>query len=95
MRVPISVVEEIAVLTRLKLNENEKIQHQKYLEAILQTARGMRELDTSGILPTAHIQGINNVLREDDITPSMENEKLLANAPEHYNGCFIVPKVVE
>lgn len=95
MQVPISEVEKIAVLTRLEFNENEKIQYQKHLEAILQLAQRLSELDTNDVPPTAHIQGISNVLREDIIIPSMENTQLLANAPEHENGCFIVPKVVE
>ncbi len=95
MKVPISEVEKIAVLTRIELEECEKIKYQKHLEAILQMAQRLSELDTKDVPPTAHLQGISNVLREDTIIPSMENVRLMANAPEHDNGCFIVPKVVE
>ncbi len=95
MLVPISEVEKIAALSRLSFSEDEKNEYQHHLEEILITAKKLEELDTSEVLPTAHIQGISNVLREDAANMSMDNELLTANAPERENGCFIVPKVVE
>lgn len=95
MLVPISEVEKIAALSRLSFTEDEKKEYQHHLEAILITAKRLEELDTSGVMPTAHIQGISNVLREDAACESMNNELLTANAPERENGCFIVPRVVE
>ena len=95
MQVPISEVEKIATLSRLSFSEEEKKQYQHHLEEVLLTAKKLDELDTSDVQPTAHIQGIENVLREDVVIKSMDNEQLTANAPERENGCFIVPKVVE
>lgn len=95
MQVPISEVEKIAVLSRLSFSEQEKKQYQHHLEAILMSAQRLEELDTTDVAPTAHIQGVENVLRQDVVEESMDNERLTANAPEKENGCFIVPKVVE
>jgi aspartyl-tRNA(Asn)/glutamyl-tRNA(Gln) amidotransferase subunit C len=95
MPVPISEVEKIAALSRLSFTEEEKLEYQQHLEAIVNTAKKLDELDTSGVEPTAHIQGVANVLREDCVKSSMENDILTANAPERENGCFIVPRVVE
>lgn len=95
MLVPVSEVEKIASLSRLSFSEDEKKEYQHHLEAILITAKKLEELDTEGVLPTAHIQGLSNVLREDVAGESMDNELLTANAPERENGCFIVPRVVE
>jgi len=95
MRVTVEEVDRIAMLSRLSFEDSEKIQYRKHLEAILETARKLAELDTEGVAPTAHIQGIENVLREDRPEPSMENGLLTSNAPERDCGCFIVPKVVE
>jgi aspartyl-tRNA(Asn)/glutamyl-tRNA(Gln) amidotransferase subunit C len=95
MLVPISEVEKIAALSRLRFSDEEKKEFQHHLEAILSAAKKLDELDTSDVLPTAHIQGISNVLREDAAGESMDNELLTANAPERENGCFIVPRVVE
>jgi aspartyl-tRNA(Asn)/glutamyl-tRNA(Gln) amidotransferase subunit C len=95
MRVPISEVEKIATLSRLSFSEQEKAQFQHDLEAILMAAQRLGELDTGDVQPTAHIQGIENVLRPDVVRPSMDNDRLTAGAPERENGCFIVPRVVE
>jgi aspartyl-tRNA(Asn)/glutamyl-tRNA(Gln) amidotransferase subunit C len=95
MLVPISEVDKIAALSRLSFSEEEKKEYQRHLEDILIAAKKLDELDTEGVMPTAHIQGISNVLREDIAKESMDNELLTANAPEREYGCFIVPKVVE
>jgi aspartyl-tRNA(Asn)/glutamyl-tRNA(Gln) amidotransferase subunit C len=95
MQVPISEVEKIAVLSRLSFSDEEKKQYQHHLEAILMSAQRLEELDTTDVAPTAHIQGVENVLRHDVVETSMDNDRLTANAPEQENGCFIVPKVVE
>lgn len=95
MQVPISEVEKIAALSRLSLSDEEKKDYQHHLEEVLVMAQKLSELDTDNVVPTAHIQGVENVLRKDVIQKSMDNEQLTANAPERENGCFIVPKVVE
>ena len=95
MQVPISEVEKIATLSRISLSEQEKKMHQHNLLDMLEAAQKLSELDTSNVVPTAHIQGLQNVTREDIVQTSMDNELLTANAPQRENGCFIVPKVVE
>lgn len=95
MQVSISEIEKIAMLSHLSFSDEEKQKFQQDLEAILRAAQRLNELDTSGVEPTAHIQGIENVLRADIVQPSMDNDKLTAGAPERENGCFIVPRVVE
>ena len=95
MRISVSEVEKIATLSRLSFSEEEKVHLQHHLEGILLTAEKLGELNTDSVAPTAHIQGIENVMRSDTIVPSMDNALLTANAPEKEDGCFIVPKVVE
>jgi aspartyl-tRNA(Asn)/glutamyl-tRNA(Gln) amidotransferase subunit C len=95
MQVTVSEVEKIAALSRLSFNDGEKKEYQQHLEVMLKTAQKLNELDTSDVLPTAHIQGIENVFRQDIKTESMQNDTLTANAPEKENGCFVVPRVVE
>lgn len=95
MQVPIKEVEKIATLSRISLSDQEKEMHRHNLLDMLEAAQRLSELDTSDITPTAHIQGLENVVREDIVLKSMDNELLTANAPQSENGCFIVPKVVE
>lgn len=85
----------VARLSRLTLTEEEQARYGRDLAAILDYAAKLDELDTEGVVPTAHVLPIHNVLREDAVKPSMDLDKLLENAPDRADGCFKVPKVVE
>ena len=55
----------------------------------------LAELDTDGVEPMSHVFPLVNVLREDEVKPSMARELILQNAPKQKDGCFLVPKTVE
>ena len=55
----------------------------------------LKEVDVSGVDPTAHAFPLVNVARPDEIRPSLSNEEALRNAPARANGLFIVPRIVE
>jgi aspartyl-tRNA(Asn)/glutamyl-tRNA(Gln) amidotransferase subunit C len=44
--------------------------------------------------PTAHVLFLQNVLREDEVLPSLSQDEALAFAPEKKDGFFKVPKVI-
>lgn len=88
-------VEHVAKLARLKFSDEELDKFSMQLDEILEYVNKLNELDTENVEPTAHIVPIHNVLREDEIKPSMDRDKILMNAPDKENGCFKVPKVIE
>jgi aspartyl-tRNA(Asn)/glutamyl-tRNA(Gln) amidotransferase subunit C len=49
----------------------------------------------SQVEPTAHAVRLINVIRPDEIAPSLPTEEALRNAPAKANGLFLVPKIVE
>ena len=55
----------------------------------------LKEIEVSGIEPTAHAFPLINVTRPDEVQPSMPHEEALRNAPAQANGLFMVPKIVE
>jgi len=95
MRVTNEDVKKIAQLSRLYIEDDMMGQFAYNLEAVLEHAEKLKELDTQNVAPTAHILPVHNVLREDKVLPSMDREELTKNAPERDGGCFIVPRVVE
>lgn len=88
-------VEHVAELARLELTEEEKAKFTEQLNAILQFAEKLNELDTDGVEPTTHVLPLSNVMREDEARPSISREKALRNAPEHQDGQFKVPAVLD
>lgn len=87
-------VEHVALLARLELTEEEVVTYTEQLNSILDYAAMLDNLNTEEILPTAHALPLHNVLREDQVHPSLEREKVLANAPEAEEGFFKVPRIV-
>ena len=88
------VVEKVAKLSRLSLEEEEIEQDGDQLNQMLDTMAGLQQIDTEGVAPLAHVLPIENVFREDEVGECFTQEKVLANAPEQSDGMFQVPKIV-
>ncbi len=88
-------VKYVAHLARLALTPDEEKQLGAQLGSILGYIEKLRELDVTGVEPTAHAVPMVNVTRADEIRESLSHEDALRNAPRQANGLFIVPKVVE
>lgn len=87
-------VEHIAKLARLQLTEEEKKRFQVELGKIIEYFDQLKKLDTENVPPMTHAVPIENVLREDQVKPSLPVEEALQNAPEKKDSYFQVPKVV-
>lgn len=86
-------VEYVAALARLELTEQEIQEYTEQLNSILDYAAMLERLDTDGVVPTAHAVPLHNVMREDQVGPSIKHEKALRNAPDGETGFFRVPRI--
>lgn len=84
-----------AQLARLNLSDAEVETFQGQLAQVLTYVEKLKEVDVSGVEPTAHANAVHNVFREDASRPWFTPEVALSNAPRQANGLFIVPKVIE
>ncbi|GAB6933954.1 Asp-tRNA(Asn)/Glu-tRNA(Gln) amidotransferase subunit GatC [Calditerricola satsumensis] len=88
-------VEHVANLARLALTPEEAERFTQQLNKILEFAHKLNELNTDGVEPTSHVLPLANVMRDDEVRPSIPREEALKNAPDQANGLFRVPKVIE
>ncbi|WP_138494747.1 Asp-tRNA(Asn)/Glu-tRNA(Gln) amidotransferase subunit GatC [Paenibacillus pinistramenti] len=88
-------VQHVAKLARLNLSNEEQEMFTEQLNAILQYAEKLNELDTDNVQPTTHVLHLSNVLRDDVVQESLPAEKVFRNAPEEEDGQFKVPAVLE
>lgn len=88
-------VNDVAHLARLALTNEEAQKFGAQLSHVLGYIEKLREVDVTGIEPTAHAFPLVNVTRSDVVEPSLDHEDALHNAPSKANGLFMVPKIVE
>lgn len=88
-------VKYVAHLARLSLTPEEEQKMAEQLGNILGYIEKLKEVDVTGVEPTAHAFPLVNVTRPDEVRPSLSNEEALRNAPAQANGLFMVPKIVE
>jgi aspartyl-tRNA(Asn)/glutamyl-tRNA(Gln) amidotransferase subunit C len=93
MKLEREVVDNVAVLARLGLDDQEKEQMREELAPILDYFEMLGELETSHIPPTAQVITIQNLMRPDEARPSLAPEDVLTNAPGREDSFFRVRPV--
>ena len=85
----------VSDLARLELTAEEKALFQPQLENIVKYVEKISEVDVDGVEPMMHGRELVSAFREDEVRPSMDREKALANAPARVGEEFLLPKIVE
>jgi aspartyl-tRNA(Asn)/glutamyl-tRNA(Gln) amidotransferase subunit C len=88
-------VEHVAQLARLALTDDEIERLTVELGAVLEHAADVASLDLADVPPTAHPLPLRNVLRDDDVRPSLDRDEVLAAAPAAEDGRFRVPRILD
>jgi aspartyl-tRNA(Asn)/glutamyl-tRNA(Gln) amidotransferase subunit C len=87
-------VEKVALLARLQLTDAELATMTEQLAQIVSYVDQLAEVDTEAIEPMAHAVEVSNVLRDDQVSPSLPREEALDNAPHHDERGYLVPAVL-
>jgi aspartyl-tRNA(Asn)/glutamyl-tRNA(Gln) amidotransferase subunit C len=95
MSITVKDVQHVAKLARLQLSPEEEATFTEQMNAILQYAEKLNELDTENVKPTTHVLQVSNVMRDDVVKDSLSQEEALLNAPDEEDGQFKVPAVLE
>jgi aspartyl-tRNA(Asn)/glutamyl-tRNA(Gln) amidotransferase subunit C len=87
-------VAHVARLARLELTEAELELFTAQLAAVLEHAADVEALDVVDVPPTMHPYPLRNVLRADDVRPSVDRDEVLSQAPAAEDGRFKVPPIL-
>jgi aspartyl-tRNA(Asn)/glutamyl-tRNA(Gln) amidotransferase subunit C len=88
-------VEHVAHLARLRLSPDELEKMRAQLSRILEHIDMLKEVDVSDVPPTAQVTDLLNILRADEVHPSLPREDVLANAPDQQEGMFKVKAIFD
>lgn len=89
-----SDVHKVALLSRLKLTEAEVARFTQQLGDVLKYVEQLDEVNVDGVEPMVHAVEVRNVLRKDDVAPSLPREQALSNAPKTDGKYFLVPPIL-
>jgi len=84
----------VARLARLDLEADAIDTFAGQIDEILGYIEKLNQVDTAGIQPTSHAISLTNAFRADEQREHLDRQRVLANAPESEDGCFVVPKIV-
>jgi len=87
-------VRAIAALAHLDLDASELDLFARQLRDIVGYVESIRDVDTTGVEPTAYVAQNSVAERPDDVAPCLDRDDALANAPDAASGFFRVPRVI-
>ncbi|HEV2993563.1 MAG TPA: Asp-tRNA(Asn)/Glu-tRNA(Gln) amidotransferase subunit GatC [Acidimicrobiia bacterium] len=88
-------VEHVARLARLALDDDELDGFTRELGEILEHVQELEALSLDDVEPTAHPLPLANVVRRDEVRPTLPRDEVLAQAPEVEDGRFRVPRILD
>ena len=88
-------VRHVALLTRIRLTEQEVELYRSQMDDILEHFQMLQELDTDQVPPTSHSLPLDTVMRDDETKPCLDKEDVLSNAPRREGDYFRVKAVLE
>ena len=90
-------VRHVARLARLALSPEEEERFAAQLGQVLEYIARLSAVDVSGVEPLSFAGDTQAklALREDEPRRSLPREKVLAQAPQHDEQAFLVPRILE
>jgi aspartyl-tRNA(Asn)/glutamyl-tRNA(Gln) amidotransferase subunit C len=86
---------KLALLSRLKLSDEEIEKFRTELSSILEYVEKLNAVDVDGLEPTYQVTGLKNVMRKDEpLDYGYKTEDLLKNAPAVQDNQFKVRRVL-
>jgi aspartyl-tRNA(Asn)/glutamyl-tRNA(Gln) amidotransferase subunit C len=89
------MVLHVANLAKLNIEEENVAKFTEEFNKIIEYIDKLSEVNTESIKPTSHGLEMFNVLRDDVVSPSLDEEEVFKNAPSKEKGHFKVPRIVE
>jgi aspartyl-tRNA(Asn)/glutamyl-tRNA(Gln) amidotransferase subunit C len=89
-------VAHLARLARLAVTDDELDTFSRQLQAVLGAVASVREVvEAADVPPMTHAVAVTDVLRPDEVRPSLPREDVLAGAPAAEDGRFRVPRILD
>jgi len=89
------ILNKIAELASLKIDDSEREQLKNDMTAVLDWVEKLNEIDTSTIEPITHMTKEKNRVRKDVDSQNLPVSEAIKNAKVKSDNYFVVPKVIK
>ena len=89
------ILNKIAELASLKIEDSEREQLKNDMTAVLDWVEKLNEIDTSSIEPITHMTEEKNRVRKDEDSQNLPVSEAIRNAKVKSDNYFVVPKVIK
>jgi aspartyl-tRNA(Asn)/glutamyl-tRNA(Gln) amidotransferase subunit C len=89
------LVRHLASLARILVTDEEVEKLAGELGVIVDSVAKVNEATSGDVLPTSHPIPMTNVMRDDEIRPSLTQEQALSGAPDSAEGRFKVAAILD
>ncbi|MEL0260546.1 MAG: Asp-tRNA(Asn)/Glu-tRNA(Gln) amidotransferase subunit GatC [Aquiluna sp.] len=89
------LVRHLASLARILVTDEEVEKLAGELAVIVDSVAKVNEATSGDVLPTSHPIPMTNVMRDDEIRPSLTQEQALSGAPDSAEGRFKVAAILD
>jgi aspartyl-tRNA(Asn)/glutamyl-tRNA(Gln) amidotransferase subunit C len=89
------LVRHLASLARILVTDEEVEKLAGELGVIVDSVAKVNEATSGDVLPTSHPIPMTNVMRDDEIRPSLTQEQALSGAPDCAEGRFKVAAILD
>ena len=91
----LQTLQKVASLARLDVPQDQLEEFRSQISQILEYVDQLSSIDTGSIEPADFVHSQSNIMRNDEIHESLNNEQALANSGRTRDECFRVPQVVD
>ena len=86
---------QVVALARIRITREDLATLSGQINEILAYVRQLQAVPTDGVEPTSHVLPLANVMRADEIAPSLDPSHVLAMAPARHGQLVKVPKIID
>lgn len=89
MKLTSDQVKHVSKLANLPISDEENQKYSEQLSKILDYIGQLNQVDASTVGPLFNITDLSNVMRVDEPSPGLSQERALQNAPSKKDGLFV------
>lgn len=95
--ITVEEVKHLAKLANLNLTAEQLNKIPRELSSVIDYMSKIQSLNTTGVIETSQVTGLENIFREDEIEKKrmFSQEEALSNAKDTYNGYFKVKAIFD